>query len=260
MPEGRKRFEDAVVVVTAGGGATGAKVGEAFAAEGARVALLNRSAGPAERAAERIRAAGAGEVEVVEADLSVPDQVESAVRQVVDRWGRVDILVNNAGGGLSDTIEMPVDTWNQSLQFNLGVMFLTTRAVWPTMLAQKSGVVLNCSSIYGITATPGLLSYSVAKAGVVMFTKCLALEGAEHGIRVNCVCPGHIDSPALRGWLESLPDPASAREELLTTVPLGFLESEEAVADMYKYLASEEARWVTGSIFVIDGGTSITSA
>jgi NAD(P)-dependent dehydrogenase (short-subunit alcohol dehydrogenase family) len=122
------------------------------------------------------------------------------------------------------------------------------------MAGQGGGVILNTASIAGITAIPADAAYCASKAGVVMLTKCMAVDGARSGIRVNCVCPGFIDTPMIHGYFNDQPDPAAARDYAVRLHPLGRLGRPDDIADAFVHLATDDAKWVTGTAHVVDGG------
>ena len=188
-------------------------------------------------------------------DVASSTSVRSAIDAIVADAGRIDILVNNAGvtivGSVTDLTE---EQWVREIDVNLKSVFLTSKAVWPHLERQGGGVILNTASIAGITAIPADAAYCASKAGVVMLTKCMAVDGARGGIRVNCVCPGFIDTPMIHGYFNDQPDPRSAQEAAVRLHPLGRLGKPDDIADAFVHLASDDARWVTGISYVVDGG------
>jgi NAD(P)-dependent dehydrogenase (short-subunit alcohol dehydrogenase family) len=143
--------------------------------------------------------------------------------------------------------------WDDGAATNLTGVYLTAQAAWPH-LAESGGSIISTASTIGLMAVPGQAAYCAFKAGVVMLTKCMALDGAEAGIRANCICPGMIETPMLESIIEEQPDPDGARVAAKSYHPLGRLGTARDVADAFVYLASDEASWVTGVSLVIDGG------
>ena len=149
---------------------------------------------------------------------------------------------------------MAESDWDRELAINLKSVYLVSRAAWPHLVERGGGAILNTASIAGMWAIPADAAYCASKAGVIMLTKCMALDGARAGIRVNCVCPGFIDTPMIHGYFDDQPDPAAAERFAVGLHPLGRLGTPLDIADAFVYLASEEAQWVTGSALVVDGG------
>ncbi|RMF32171.1 MAG: SDR family oxidoreductase, partial [Candidatus Nitrosothermus koennekii] len=189
-------------------------------------------------------------------DITDEEEVQAAVNLSINKFDRIDILVNNAGF-TNDPIEFHKttdDLWQQLIDTNLIGTFRVTRAVLPFMMERKYGSIVNISSVAGMRAMEKvpLAVYNSTKAGVIMFTKSIALEYAEYNIRCNCVCPGTVRSKFLEPYLED----EQARKVLNSAQPLGRIGEPDDVTYGILYLASDEASWVTGTILVIDGGLS----
>jgi NAD(P)-dependent dehydrogenase (short-subunit alcohol dehydrogenase family) len=189
---------------------------------------------------------------LVEADVSRSDDAKSMVSKVVCSYGRLDILVNNAGvqGPKVTIVQMSEDEWDQVMDVNLKGAFLCSKYAIPEMSKTGGGVVTNVASNWGIVAGPLSAAYCASKGGLILLTKAMAIDHARDNIRVNCVCPGNVDTPMLRRSTSRFPDP----EQRLAR--LGKLISPEEIAHAILYLASDDARMMTGSAWVIDNGTT----
>jgi 3-oxoacyl-[acyl-carrier protein] reductase len=183
------------------------------------------------------------------ADVSSPEEVARMVESVVNTFGKIDILVNNAGiarDGL--VIRMSDDDWNTVLDIDLKSVFLCTRAVLRPMLKQRWGRIISIASIVGIHGNAGQANYAAAKAGVIAFTRSVAKEVASRNITINAIAPGYIDTK----MTQTLDDKQSA--ELMKRVPMGYAGTPRDVAEAVAFLASEEARYITGQVLGVDGG------
>jgi NAD(P)-dependent dehydrogenase (short-subunit alcohol dehydrogenase family) len=173
----------------------------------------------------------------------------------VERYGGLDVVVNNAGVTIVGAAHELAETdWDRELAVNLKSVYLVSKAAWPHLVERGGGALLATASIAGLWAIPADAAYCASKAGVIMLTKCLALDGAKAGIRANCVCPGFTETPMIEGYFADQPDPAAARRFAEAIHPLGRLGRPRDIADAFVYLASEEAAWVTGAALVVDGG------
>jgi NAD(P)-dependent dehydrogenase (short-subunit alcohol dehydrogenase family) len=246
------RFASRVAIVSGAGSGIGSAVAAGLAREGASVVLLGRTRGKLEDVARRLPA---GRAEVVAARHEDPEGAAGAVQRAIERFGGLDVLVNNAGifvGG--SAAEASVESWREALAVNLTGPFVLTREALPH-LRRRGGAIVNVASTLAIRPIPGATPYSVAKAGLVMLTLATATEEAAHGVRVNCVCPGVVDTPIHRQRVGD--DPAAVRgllEELGKLHPLGRVGTPEEVAAMVLFLASAESAWTTGAVVAVDGG------
>jgi NAD(P)-dependent dehydrogenase (short-subunit alcohol dehydrogenase family) len=239
------RLTDKVAIVTGGGTGIGAAIATAFAREGARVTITGRRKAQLGQVADAI-AAGGGHA------LAVAGSVTAAA--TLATFGRVDVLVNNAGsfshaGPFHETTD---EVWDGVLDVFLKGVFRCSRAVIPHMLRQGGGSIVNIGSVLGLKASAAMPMhpYAVAKAGVAMLTKTIAVQYAKQGIRCNCVAPAVTETPLTASRLED----ASVRKALEALHPLGRLGRPEDIAQAVLYLASDEARWTTGAILTVDGG------
>jgi 3-oxoacyl-[acyl-carrier protein] reductase len=242
-----KALQDKVAIVTGASRGIGKAIALALASEGAMVAVNYASSSGAAEAVVAEIIAGGGQAIALQADVSQPEAVETFVKAVMEKWGRVDVLVNNAGI-TKDTLllRMGVEEWQAVINLNLTGVFLCTKTVSKIMLKQKSGRIINIASVAGQMGNPGQANYSAAKAGVIGFTKTVAKEMAPRGITVNAVAPGFIATD----MTEDL-----KADEILKYIPLGRYGQPEEVAGLVSFLAANPAAaYITGQTFNVDGG------
>ena len=188
-------------------------------------------------------------------DVSRPDQVRAMIDQAIAAFGRIDILCNNAGiGSTTDVVECEPDEWDRVMTVNVKSVYLGCKYAIPHMLAQGSGVIVNTASVAGMVGLPKRASYSASKGAVIALTRQVAVEYVEQGIRVNCLCPGTVDSPWVGRLLQQADDPVAARQALVARQPLGRLGTPDEIAAAALYLVSDDAAFITGTGLVIDGG------
>ena len=248
------RLQGKVAIVTGGAKGIGAAIAETFAREGARVAVVDLDFSGAEGVVKNLVGQGADAV-AVRADATRGADVGAAVELVTKRWGRVDVLVNNAGGfaAFRDTEDIPEEEWHAILASNLTSVFLFSKAVVPLMKRQGHGRIVNLASVVARGAAVRVTShYAAAKAGVVGFTRHLALEVAPHGITVNAVAPGTTATDrVLRART-----PEDTRR-VAEAIPARRLGEPREIADAVLFLASDEAAFVTGATLDVNGGQAM---
>lgn len=239
---------DKVAIITGSSRGIGKAAALAIAAEGAKVVVnYARSSDAADEVVAAIKALG-GEALALQADVSKADQVDAMIKATMSAFGRIDVLVNNAGI-TRDTLllRMKPEDWQAVIDLNLTGVFLCTRAVSKIMLKQRSGRIINISSVAGLMGNPGQANYSAAKAGVIGFTKTIAKELAPRGVTANAVAPGFIATD-MTGDLKNT-------EEILKFIPLGRYGQPEEVAGLIRFLAADPAAaYITGQVMNVDGG------
>ena len=236
------RFNGRVAIVTGSGRGIGKAIAKGFAREGARVVVMARSENEIADVAHEIVLAG-GEAIAVVCDVSDEAGVRRLVDETLEGWDRIDILVNNAAANLPniDVIDMEPDAWRRVVDVNLTGPFLCARAVLPKMIEQESGSIVNISSIGGRHGSKGRGPYRAAKAGLINLTETIAAEVFPHGIRVNCVCPGGVETEMLKMLGGVTPD-----RKLMTP---------EEMANVILYLASDDSSAITGTTIDAFGPT-----
>jgi 3-oxoacyl-[acyl-carrier protein] reductase len=243
------RFENQIAVVTGAGRGIGHAIAVRLASEGARVASVSRTEANAQKTADEINAARADAAKAYAVDVADQAAVQRAAEQIFADFGRVDILVNNAGvtrDGLS--MRMSMEDWDTVLNTNLKGAFNFIQALMRPMIKQRSGRIINISSIAGLIGNAGQANYAASKAGLIGLTKTLARELASRGITVNAVAPGLIETDMTTVLSDEI------RQNILKNVPLGKLGEPEDIAGAVAYLASAEAKYITGQVLTVDGG------
>jgi len=243
-----------VAMVTGAGGGVGRAISKRLASEGCKVTLIGRSRDKLTKVASEI--GDKKNVLTVATDITKEAEVLSAIEQTISSFDRIDILVNNAGM-ITDPApfhETSEDQWNELIDTNLIGTFRMTKAAIPVMMKTGGGNIVNVSSVLGIRSIPKvpLTVYGVTKAGVIMFTKSIAVEYGQYGIRCNCVCPSTIRSSIIEPYLQD----ENAKKVLESTFPLRRIGEPEDIAGAVAYLSSDDARWITGSVIMVDGGVS----
>lgn len=241
--------EQRVAIVTGAVRGIGRAIANRLAADGFTVVVNYRGdQGEADEVCAEIANAG-GRAIAMKADVTNPDDVASLIEGTMNELGRIDVLVNNAGITRDMLImRMKEEDWDAVIETNLKGAFLCSKAVVRPMMRQRSGTIINLSSVVGLVGNPGQANYAAAKAGLVGLTKSMAKELGSRGIRVNAVAPGFIDTRLT----DILPDDLKSRA--LETIPLGRFGDPEDVAGAVGFLASPETRYITGAVISVDGG------
>lgn len=243
-------------LVTGAASGIGEAIAETLANAGAFVYLTDIDTAAGESTTARLLEVG---LSARFSALNVADEAAcvNTARTVLDERGRLDILVNNAGIGHVGTIlQTEANDLDRLYSVNVRGIFSLTKAFLPTMIERKGGVVINLASIGGVVAIADRLAYCTTKFAVVGFTKCLAIDHAKDGIRAVAVCPGRVETPFVKKRIAEYPDPKKAYEEMSATQALGRMATPQEIAASVLYLASDEASFVTGTAFEIDGGFS----
>jgi len=248
-----------VVMVTGATSGIGRAVAYRFASAGDRVIAIGRNATVLEEVAAEIKMRG-GDAMTISLDITSDTEAQAAIDQVISNAGRLDVLVNAAGHIASGSIEnTTLSAWDSMLNVNLRSVFHLMQLAVPHLIKTK-GSVVNVSSVTGLRSFPGVLAYCVSKAGLDQLTRCAALELAAKGVRVNAVNPGVVVTEIHKRGGMSEADYEKFLEHSKTTHPLGRVGDPGEIADLVFFLASEQAGWITGATYQIDGGRALTCA
>jgi NAD(P)-dependent dehydrogenase (short-subunit alcohol dehydrogenase family) len=249
-----ERLKGKVAVISGGATGVGGAASRMFAAEGARVAVVDINAEAAHATAQAVIDAG-GEAMVAQADVSLAADVERAIGAVLARWGRIDVLFNHAGSiVVKPFLETTEAEWDRLMAVNVKSMYLVTRAVLPTMLAQGKGAIVCTSSISAVAGTPMEVLYDTTKGACHMFSRAIAVEYRDRGIRCNAVCPGFIRTPHGLREVDALQKLGVDVSDAALAVAQGRICEPEEVAAAALFLASDEASFVNGTHLFVDNG------
>jgi len=245
-----------IALVTGAGSGIGAAIAGRFAVLGAYVCATDLDLAAAERTVHDIQTDG-GSAEAFALDVTREDAARDAANRVHSRHGRLDVLVNNAGVGHVGTIlQAAGDDLDRLYAINVRGVFNVTKAFLPEMIGRRAGVIVNIASIAGIVGIRDRVAYCTTKFAVVGLTKSVALDHALDGIRVNCICPGRVETPFVKARLSEYPDPEKAYRDMAASQAIGRMGRPDEIAAAAAYLASDDAAFVTGSALIIDGGLS----
>ena len=247
-----KRFENKIVLVTGAGRGIGASIAKRFASEGAEV-IVNYSGNDeaAQKTVDEITATG-GQAQKYKCSVNDSESVKVMIDEIIKEFGRIDILVNNAGitkDGLM--LRMTDEDFDRVIDVNLKGTFNCTKYVSKFMLKQKSGKIINISSVVGLSGNAGQVNYSASKAGIIGITKSAAKELSSRGITVNAVAPGYVDTDMTKVLSDNI------RNEILKNIPLQRMGNVEDISNCVAFLASEDASYITGQVISVDGGMHI---
>lgn len=253
-----KRFQDKIVIITGAGGGIGRAAAIRFATEGASIMAVDRDETGLIETASAVAELG-GTSRTIAADVTKDDEVQNFVAETVSEFGGVDVLFNNAGieGTVSQLDSYPEDTFDQVIAVNVKGVWLGMKHVANAFRQRGGGVIINTASIAGLRGTPGLIAYGASKHAVVGMTKTAAVELAPAGIRVNAVCPSPIETRMMRSIESGVSpdDPEALKKSLAKGIPLGRYGEPEEVAALVAFLASDDASYITGGIYPVDGGS-----
>lgn len=247
-----KRFENKIVLVTGAGRGIGASIAKRFASEGAEV-IVNYSGNDEapQKTVDEITATG-GQAQKYKCSVNDSESVKVMIDEIIKEFGRIDILVNNAGitkDGLM--LRMTDEDFDRVIDVNLKGTFNCTKYVSKYMLKQKSGKIINISSVVGLSGNAGQVNYSASKAGIIGITKSAAKELSSRGITVNAVAPGYVDTDMTKVLSDNI------RNEILKNIPLQRMGNVEDISNCVAFLASEDASYITGQVISVDGGMHI---
>jgi 3-oxoacyl-[acyl-carrier protein] reductase len=243
------RFENQTAIVTGAGRGIGHAIAVRLANEGARVASVSRTEANAKKTADEINAARADAAKAYAVDISDHAAVQKVGAQILEDFGKVDILINNAGvtrDGLA--MRMPVEDWDTVINTNLSGAFNFTQSIIRAMIKQRSGRIINITSVIGLVGNAGQTNYAASKAGLLGFTKSLARELASRSITVNAIAPGFITTDMTAGLSDEI------KKTIQAQIPLGKTGTPEDIASAVAFLASAEASYITGQVLCVDGG------
>ena len=247
------KLKDRVAVITGSGGGIGRAAALEFAREGAMVVVADIQYPGALETVEQIRLLG-GKSHAVETDVANPDSVRNLVKETLRTFAKVNVLFNNAAVQVNKTVEDTTeDEWNREIAVNLGGAFLCSKFFMPHLRATK-GAIVNMSSVNAFFVEPTCAGYCATKAAIIGLTKAMAIDHGKEGIRVNCICPGYIDAGLAEGYFQAQSDPVAARASAGKLHALWRIGRPEEVGRVAVFLASDDASFVTGSAYVVDGG------
>ena len=248
------KLQGKVALVTGAASGFGAEIARAYAREGAKVALFDLNG----QGASQVAAEAGNDCLAVQGDVTKAKDVNDAVKQTVDRFGRLDVVVNNAGWTHRNKpmLEVTEEEFDRVYAVNVKSLFLMTNAVVPVMRSQGGGAIVNIGSTAGIRPRPGLTWYNGSKGAANLISKSMAVELAPDNIRVNCIAPVIGETALLESFM-GVPDTPDNRAKFVSTIPLGRMSRPDDIARAALYLASDESEFITGVILPVDGGRTI---
>ena len=249
-----------VAIITGGAGGIGLGAAECLAREGAALMIVDNNHLLGSQTASRLQQMF-GRISFCHADISKVEDIRNAVEETLRSFGALDILVNNAGiqtfGGPLDTSE---ETWDRTMNINLKAHWLVSKVALPHMLRRGRGSIINVSSVQGLASQANVMAYATSKHAVIGLTRAMAVDLAAQGIRVNCVCPGTVNTPMLRWVIEQDQHPDRLEQLLNRMHPIGRMGTPQEIGEVIAFLASDRASFMTGSIITVDGGLLVPIA
>lgn len=251
------RLEGKVALVTGAARGIGRGIAHRFAEEGAKVGILDLDGNACQNVVDEIIKVG-GQALAIPADVSDPTQVTDAVTKLTQQFGTITVLMNNAAVMPAGAIhETALEDFDRCVAVNLRGAYLVSSAVIPGMLAVGKGSIIHMASVTGVLGLPGIAAYSMTKAGLIGLARAMSTDYAQRGIRTNSISPGTIDSPMLHDFLAAQSRPEALRKEFDEMHPIGRVGIIREVANVCLFLASDEASFVTGANYTVDGGLSV---
>ncbi|MDY7044573.1 MULTISPECIES: SDR family NAD(P)-dependent oxidoreductase [unclassified Virgibacillus] len=248
------KLENKVAIITGGGTGIGKKTALLFANEGAKLVITDINEESGRKTVDEIKALGSEGI-FIKHDVSNEEDWKQVINETINHFSTIDVLFNNAGIYIiKPLVETELEEWNRLMSINVTGVFLGMKHAVPVMAKQKSGSVINASSVAGLNGAPGHVLYGASKGAVRIMTKDIAMEYANTGVRVNSIHPGYIETAMANYATEQT---GHSKEELDKTYPLGRMGKPEEVAKMVLFLASDDASFSTGAEFVIDGGATV---
>jgi NAD(P)-dependent dehydrogenase (short-subunit alcohol dehydrogenase family) len=249
-----------IAIVTGGAKGIGLASAECMLRQGAEVMIVDWNGDAASAAVKSLTALSKG-VDSVTADISSVADVEKAIQTTVDRFGGIDVLVNNAGiQTFGDPVTTTEAVWDKTMNVNLKGHWLMSKYAIPEMLKRGKGSIVNVSSVQGLASQKNVVAYSTSKHAMIGLTRSMAVDMASRNVRVNCVCPGTVDTPMIQGIIELDTDPDKLKRILDKMHPLGRIAQPSEIGEVIAFLASDRASFMTGSIVVVDGGLIVPLA
>jgi len=252
-----KKLTGKIAIITGGSTGIGLATAKLFLQEGAKLVLTSRNEKRGQEIVKNI-SLSTDDVVFIKSDVRQKDDCARVVQETIAFYGRLDILFNNAGVIFIDksVVNTSEEIWDTTLDVNLKGTYLMSRFAVPEMVKTGGGVVINNASVFGLVGGSGAAAYCAAKGGTVLLTKAMALDHAAQNIRVNCICPGSVDTPMLREEMSALGDIEKIKPKFEARHPMNRISSPEEVAKAVLFLASDDASFITGTALSVDGGRS----
>jgi len=251
------KLQDKVVILTGGTSGIGRASVKLFCQEGAKVVFGARSEGAGAEVVQEVKEGGKGEAVFIKTDVSIPEQVENLVKETVKRFGRVDALYGNSGIlPMGTALETSIEDWRRCIEVNLGGNFFLAKYGIPVLIKSGGKTILFTGSELGTVGASEMVAYCASKGGITNMTRALAIDCAPHGIRVNCLAPGPIETPMLNEMFEGAEDPEELERIQTKPILLKRFGTAEEIAEVALFLISEASSYMTGAIVIADGGAT----